>query len=296
MEPQEITAPVLPEPREEGSRMKMLKRVLLGLVPVALLVLGGAGVLLYSPESEVRPSVAWAPPSISLVVGAGQSTAVEATFIPSENASDVTVGVVPELATYVSVSPASFASVVKGVAYPVTVTASASSTAPLGLHEGTLHLKQGKKTLAKPLPIGVEVVWPTFLGAENLGFALQYPPGWVVSPDASGVRFSNSEVPITFSDYAYFTVERDVNANPDALPISEWLSTVFSRGFPSPITGQPVTIAGRDAVRIEWFNVRTEAALFIDDSPDVIRVSYGIDNPGFVPDCEAILQSVSFSE
>jgi hypothetical protein len=56
------------------------------------------------------------------LLAAGESTTTTATFIPSANATNVTVRVVPSLAPYVSVSPTSFASVGKGASYSVTVT------------------------------------------------------------------------------------------------------------------------------------------------------------------------------
>lgn len=269
-----------------------MERVLLGIGAVVLLVLGGVGALLYPPESEANPTIAWKPPSLSLMVGAGQSTAVEATFTPSANASGVTVEVVPELAPYVSVSPSSFASVEKGVNYAVTVTASATSTAPLGLHEGTLHLKQGKKTLAKPLPIGVEVVWPTFL-SEELGFALQYPPGWYfASEDEDTVEATAPELPIKFQIF------RHVGANPEFLPIEEWADSFFSiNGIPAE-ERESLLVGDRETVRIVVHHMFSVDAvhIYIADNPDVIEINYSLYDAGLVPDYEAIVQTISFTD
>lgn len=275
-----------------------MKRVLLGIGAVVLLVLAGVGALLYPPESEANPSVAWTPSALSLEVGAGQSTAVEATFTPSVNATNVSVGVVPELAPYVSVSPSSFAIVEKGLSHTVTVTASASSTASLGLHEGTLHLKQGKKTLAKPLPIGVEVVWPTFLGGEELGFALQYPPGWVVDTRyANRVSFSNSDdLSLPREDLAFFRVLRMGNANPSELPIDQWFDAYFSLGFSSdPTSRELVGVAGRDAVRITYIGIGTHVEVYVPDGVDVLNISYNL-NTEFLADYDDLLQSLSIRE
>ncbi len=275
-----------------------MKRVLLGIEAVVLLVLGGVGALLYPPESEANPTIAWTPPSLSLMVGAGQSTAVEVTFTPSQNAKNVSLWVVPELAPYVSVSPSSFASVEKGVNYTVTVTASATSTAPLGLHEGTLHLKQGKKTLAEPLPIGVEVVWPMFL-SEELGFALQYPPGWVVSEDEDDDSNTFHILKPGFDppQISALTITRTRNLNSEMLPISEWFALYPGTHFaPEPLEEEYMLLGGKEAVRIvvSFFHAEREH-IYISDGPDIIEVSFSRWE-GLVTDYDNIVQSISFYE
>jgi hypothetical protein len=68
------------------------------------------------------------------------------------------VRVVPEIAPYVSVSPPSFDNLIADGSYQLEVTFTAPVDAPLEVHEGTIQLREGKKNLAKPLPVSVEIV------------------------------------------------------------------------------------------------------------------------------------------
>lgn len=131
------------------------RRVLLGLGAVVLLAVGGVSLLLYSPTADAVPKVSWTPSSLYASVAAGESTTTTATFVPTENATNVSVLVVPEIAPYVSVSPTSFPSVMKGASYQVAVTMSAPADMVVGVFDGTIQLLQGTRTLAKPLPVDI---------------------------------------------------------------------------------------------------------------------------------------------
>jgi hypothetical protein len=158
MEPNEVAEQVAGEQVEPAAVpqtedwMKM-RRVFLGLGAVVLLAVGGVSLLLYSPPSEAAPTVKWSPSSLYASLAAGESTTTTATFMPTANATNVTVAVVPELAPYVSVSPTSYASVQKGQSYPVAVTMRAPADMVVGVYDGTIQLRQGTKTLAVPLAV-----------------------------------------------------------------------------------------------------------------------------------------------
>lgn len=126
-------------------------------LPVLLAGVLAVAFFLYAPPSAATPSVSWSPSALSQVVTAGQSTTTTATFTATENAQNVTVRVVPEIAPYVTVSPSSFETITKGASYPVTVTFAAVADALTGLYDGTIHLLQGKKTLSQPLMVDVAV-------------------------------------------------------------------------------------------------------------------------------------------
>lgn len=302
METEETTVSVAPEPLHKGERRKTMKRVLLGFGALALLVLGGVAFAL-------PPRVTWTPnPLVTESIAPGETATHSVTlkntgYLPIPATKQLRIVAEGAIAPFVTVTPPQFPPVFeRGQSVTFNVTVSVPVDAPIGVSEGELVLNRviGKRVTevwrAEGLPVKMDVVWPTFDGGEELGFSIEYPPGWYVESDASGVMFSNSKAPATFSDFAYFAVTREVASNPDSLPIEDWLGTVFSRGFPSPITGTSITVADRDAVRIEWFNVRTEAIVFIDDAPDVIKVSCGIDNPASISACESILENLSISD
>lgn len=264
-----------------------------------VLALFGAALafFLYSPASDANPTVGWTPSSLYASLAAGESTTTTATFIPSANATNVTVRVVPSLAPYVSMSPASFPSVQKGTSYTVAVTMTAPVDLVVGAYDGTIHLRQENRTLAQPLPVVMEVVWPTFDGGEDLGFSIQYPPGWYVDTRyANSIAFSNSDdLSLPREERAFFRVLRLENANPPQLPIDEWFDAYFSLGFSSEITSRELlTVGSRDAVRITYLGIGTHVGVYVPDGADVLNISYDLDD--FLADYDDILQSLSIRE
>jgi len=275
--------------------MNNLRKPLL-LVPLVLAAVVAVAFVFYSPPSDAKPSVSWSPASIPITVEAGQSTTTSATFTATENASNATVEVVPALAPYVKVVPSSFTSITKGSSYTVALTVSASTSASMGTTTGTIHIRQGTSTLAKPLPMSVTVVWPTFNGGEELGFSIQYPPGWIIDNTyEQTIAFKNSDnLSLPREDLAFFRVLRLVNANPPELPINEWFDAYFSLGFSSEITTrEALVIDGRDAVRVTYTGIGTHVATYIFDGLDVLNISYDLDNSRFLADYETMLQSLS---
>lgn len=148
--------------------MKMLKRVLLGLVPVVFLMLF-AGVAVALP-----PRITWTPnPLVTESIAPGESATYTVTFkntgylpIPVTNQ----LRVVPEgaIAPYVTVVPPKFPSVVKpgqSVTFDVAVTV--PGDAPVGVSDGTLVLKRvlpnGKVKevwRAEALAVEMTIEWP----------------------------------------------------------------------------------------------------------------------------------------
>jgi hypothetical protein len=247
----------------------------------------------------VWPAVQWEPSLLSVDVGVGQSTAIEVTFTPSTNATNVSVEVVPELAPYVTVSPSSFPSVQEGINYAVTVTASAGSDAPLALYDGAIQLRQGNETLARPLPVSVEVVWPTFLGGEELGVVLQYPPGWYVSEDEDEDANTFHILKSGFDPpkLSAITIARTTNLNPELLPIAEWFA-LYPAVHPDsePLEEEYLLLGGKEAVRIvvPFFFAEREH-IYISDGPDIVQVVFSRWD-GLVTDYDSIVQSISFYE
>lgn len=258
--------------------------------------------LLYSPLSDANPTVRWTPSSLYASLAAGESTTSTATFIPSANATNVTVRVVPSLAPYVSVSPTSFASLAKGATYSVTVTMTAPVDMVVEAYDGTIHLRQGNRTLAQPLPVVMEVVWPTFEGGEELGLSIQYPPGWYVESRANSVMFRNVAEPAPYSEWklateSYLNVHRLRDVNPEYLPLTAWVDD-YSQRLPTPVLSQQYTsLAGREAVRVVISELGGDRAhIYVADDVDILDVNFGLFEPLFIPYYEAILTSMYITE
>ena len=131
--------------------MKKTNRVAALLFAVTLLTAALAAPVSAGTSGE------WDAPPLAVSVSQGETLEQTMTLTANEDLGDITFEVVPELAPYVSVSPGTAEDVLSGDAVVVTLTVSAALDAPLGVFNGTVKAKAEKKTLAKPLPVTVEI-------------------------------------------------------------------------------------------------------------------------------------------
>lgn len=136
--------------------MKLSTKIFGSLV-FAFFLTATASFLLYSPSLLAEPKITWEPKSLHNKVQLGSSSTTIVEFIPESDASNVVVNVVPELSPYVQVSPSSFSSLKKGNVYALNIKINIPSNATIEAVEGTIQLKQGKRTIAKPLPIALTI-------------------------------------------------------------------------------------------------------------------------------------------
>jgi murein DD-endopeptidase MepM/ murein hydrolase activator NlpD len=119
----------------------------------------GAVVLFNTSPALAVPTVKWTPASVNETVVAGESKIVPVSFTASENISNVVVRVVPELQPYVQVNPSTFGRITKGQTINFNVTISAPANTPPGaVVDGTLQLRQTQSTVAKPLPVTLQIL------------------------------------------------------------------------------------------------------------------------------------------
>lgn len=271
-------------------------------LPVLLAGVVAVAFFLYAPPSVATPSVSWSPSSLSQTVTAGQSTTTTATFTANENAQNVTVRVVPEIAPYVTVSPSSFANITKGASYPVTVTFSAPATTSPTTVNGTIQLRQEKGTLAKPLPVTLGVVWPIFDGGEDLGFSIQYPPEWIVTSRVNTVEFSNvsergelSES--TLQTESFLQVRLLPNENPKMLSVGEWFDESMRPLVADLLMAERyLTIDSHDAIQIEQSAIGGRRVyIYVPRYSDIWEITYGLFAPNFIDDYEEIIRSLRWA-
>jgi hypothetical protein len=210
------------------------------------------------------------------------------------------------IAPYVTVTPPTFPAVFnRGQSVTFDVMVSVPADAPVGVSDGTLVLKRviGKKVTevwrAEALAVSVEVVWPTFLGGEELGFALQYPPGWYVSEDEDEDANTFHILKSGFDPpkLSAITIARTTNLNPELLPIAEWFA-LYPAVHPDsePLEEEYLLLGGKEAVRIvvPFFFAEREH-IYISDGPDIVQVVFSRWD-GLVTDYDSIVQSISFYE
>ncbi len=119
-----------------------------------------AAILVYASPVLSAPSVKWKPAAIVKDVGIGESITAIASFTASTNLTKVSVRVVPEIASYVTVTPKFFSSIKKGSTYTLNMTLTAPSDALPASKDGTIHLTSadGNSTYALPLPVSMTLV------------------------------------------------------------------------------------------------------------------------------------------
>jgi len=151
-------------------------RIALSIALVAILAIGG--VLLFVPKARpgtTTPPIVWMPDHIVVTLAPGETTAFQATAIIKNNIPPTVAQFVPPLAPYVSLSPSSSPALSKGSQRQFEVLVSVPLDAPPATIEGTLHLRAGAATVARPLPIVLNIVWP-MTDVPGTQLHVRYPP------------------------------------------------------------------------------------------------------------------------
>ncbi len=133
---------------------------LVGLVfgVVAVLLVGRVGPALAVPQ------LTWSPDTVVQTIETGKDTTFTVAFTLSETVGslDVDVDVVPALAAYVSVAPATFSGIMGGESHTIAITISAPAGLPLGVFAGTIKLRnatgENSAISAQPLALTLTVV------------------------------------------------------------------------------------------------------------------------------------------
>lgn len=133
-----------------------------------------------SPSS--KPSILWTPDHLNID---GNDT-VSVTLSAQSPIPATQVEIVPSLAPYISVSPEALPALAKGATQILQIAAKVPAGTPMNTLDGTLHLRSGRSTIARPLPIKLDL-WPSISVGPVL---LRYPPELVAESDGNGVLLS----------------------------------------------------------------------------------------------------------
>lgn len=113
--------------------------------------------LLLTAGAFAAPPITWEPGELQVEIGSGIADPVNVSFHSDRALEGLTVEVVPELAPFIAVDEPSIATVEKGSTHAVQLSLYLPPETPEGIYEGTLHLREGHRTVARPLPIVVTV-------------------------------------------------------------------------------------------------------------------------------------------
>ena len=140
--------------------MSTVRHTRLACVSFVILLLNSLTLLLLPATSEGAPAITWTSAHVSQVFAQGETVNIPVSFQAGKALTDMTFRVVPELAPYVSVTPASIASVPKDDLVFATLSFAPADDAPLGAFDGTVQLQSTsapKETYAKPLPVELAI-------------------------------------------------------------------------------------------------------------------------------------------
>ena len=235
---------------------------------------------------------------------AGDNATVTAVFVANNDAGQVHVRVVPELAPYVTVWPNSFSSVKKGAQYSVQVTFAVPADVVPQKVDGTIQLRQSRGTLSRPLPISLEVMWPQ-APTQNLGIGLLYPTNWYATPSttttSSSIFFTNnSELQdleeIRPSEYCYFAINVLSKANPLRLSLPEWFHQHMRPILYDQISSEVyAAVAGLEAVQVTVSGRGGNSVyIYLLRGDDVLQVVYPLFAPQFLERYQAMIASLRF--
>jgi hypothetical protein len=148
----------------------------------------------------ISKSISWTPNTLSDTIGQGQTKTEVVSFVSDNNLANVTTWIAPELQPFLTITPNAFSSVSAGTPQAMTITFSASSSAPLNTFTGTLHLlaNASQETTARPIPITLTICQCV----ATKGISLKYPssPQWHLH---SGVLELGGPISLNNFDNAY---------------------------------------------------------------------------------------------
>jgi hypothetical protein len=108
-------------------------------------------------EAVAAPPIVWSPQVVPVSAYPGGVRRVTVDFVPTADTGPVRLSVVPALSSFVRVVPESLAGLRAGRSERVTLTVAPPAGARPGVVEGTVHVRSGASTLARPLAVKVTV-------------------------------------------------------------------------------------------------------------------------------------------
>jgi len=103
--------------------------------------------------------IQWEANHLESVLGDVSSETITTSFTSSRELTDVELWVVPELLPYVNIQPQTFDLIVPGVSYEVTITTSIHQGVLPDNLDGTIHVKDDKKTVPATLKLSLEIMY-----------------------------------------------------------------------------------------------------------------------------------------
>lgn len=120
-----------------------------------------AALLVLSPVSiSAAPqyTVSWNQPEVIVSVAAGQEAHIGVSLTSRADLAEANLAVVPALKAFVTTEPSQLPLLPAGEPVPVWLRFAIPAGSPPGVYEGTIHLRRGAATIARPLKIRLKVL------------------------------------------------------------------------------------------------------------------------------------------
>src|SRR3989344_1796134 len=104
------------------------------------------------------PKISWFPDKVNVIVFKGGTRSLEISFTSNTDINNPKIFIVPELKPYITIMPKSIGFIQGKKQISLKLTIFIPKGTPTGLINGTMHIKSGTKTIAKPLPISISVI------------------------------------------------------------------------------------------------------------------------------------------
>src|SRR5438477_8076377 len=120
-----------------------------------------AAVALPNPASTMststQPKITWAPTSTEVILSPGESTSRDFALTSNIALQNAVIEAVPQIASFLSIQPSTFASIPAGQPQPVHISYVVPAGTVLGSYSGTIRVRIGNGSLPQTLKVTVNV-------------------------------------------------------------------------------------------------------------------------------------------
>ena len=118
-----------------------------------------ASILLFSnfSSNKSKPDISWQQSKLEITIREGETFSEDFGFITNRELSDVSIWITPEIEKFVIVRPANFSNIQAGSVVRIQTIFTIPEDLTPGIYDGTVHVRLKNRTVAKPLPVIINV-------------------------------------------------------------------------------------------------------------------------------------------
>jgi hypothetical protein len=163
--------------------------------------------MLITSLSAAGAPISWSRPRVERLLAPGFVVQESVSFTTSVDLENPTIAIVPELMPHVMVTSQVPGFIAAGTVQPLTMQITASDSIPMGSRiEGTIKIKAGQKTLARPLEIAFEIQ-PSAFKSPDLASLVQ---------DADGMVYPINQLILLLSENESSSIAEEIARNIEA--------------------------------------------------------------------------------